>query len=784
MRPLHTVTSFPWILGLILLTGCGGGGSSNTSSAVTATAALQASVTTQGNFTSGQTNASYTITVTNSGTAASSGAVTVTDPPTGFAIATMAGSGWTCTVSSTADSCTTSASVSAGQSLPAITVTGTVTSTSGTVSIPVNVEFNGTSSSASANVTLAPTVNFSVSPSSIILGSTANLSWSSTNAASCTPSGAWSGAIGTSGTQAVTPTAASLSIPGFLTYTLTCQNSASTTATGNAVLTVTYPAPAGRLTNVRSFLDVDVGGVDDPDGEASLIANSLTDLVVAGNSQTEVLNRASVDPTDSKLILGYTDVAEASSSLEPSLFSGSSLPSWFGNQNPNFPGVYTVQYWNPAWEPALFATIDETEANGYDGIFLDVADGDLEWSAGNTEGNPVYSEAASAMATLLIDIRSHVNTTYPGKNFYLIANDPTGVATANPSALTSLDVIYNEVAYYQHSGFWGNVAATGIVSLYAPAYATAGVPIFGNDYPQPLSDPSAALLSFELYSSLGWIPSVTNAAIDDTIFSTGPFMFTATPSNSTVTGYPNFVNFLSGGLAPNATLVGGNMGDYFIGGAGQNTITGGSGNDTIYAHPANAASKGALMLDFLANIEGTGSTPSVSVQVNGNQVIPATPITALYGSSGTTPETLQVSVPNSISSVQLTITNTSYTDSNDFSNLYIVDIIYNGVRINLGLGTYSNGHPPPYAANSGNGTVTFPGSAFDVVPQFLSNTSDVIDGGGGTNTVIYRGPSSNYTVTKQSNGSYLVTSASTVEGPDTLTNIQILQFSDTQMTLP
>src|SRR3974390_1213760 len=46
------------------------------------------------------------------------------------------------------------------------------------------------------------------------------------------------------------------------------------------------------------------------------------------------------------------------------------------------------------------------------------------------------------------------------------------------------------------------------------------------------------------------------------------------------------------------------------------------------------------------------------------------------------------------------------------------------------------------------------------------NTSDVIDGGGGTNTVVYRGPSSNYTVAKQGDGSYLVTSASTAEGPE------------------
>ena len=778
MRPLPVVRSCPWIIGLMLLAGCGGGGSgSGGGTGSTGAPALQAAVTPQGSFTAGQANATYTITVKNSGNAANSGTVTVTDPPTGFTIASMSGSGWTCTIGSSADTCTTSNSLGAGQSFPAIAVTGTVTSTTGAVSIPVTVAFNGTSSTSSASVTLAPTVNFSVSPSSITLGSSANLSWSTTNAVSCAPSGAWSGTTATSGTQGVAPTAASLSIPGFLTYTLACQNSANATVSSNAVLTVTYPTPTGPLANVRSFIDTNTGGLYDP-VEESDIANSLTDLVVVANSITNPLNRAVVDPTNSKLILGFTAAGEAASWLEPSLFSGSSLPSWFGNQVPGYPGLYSVQYWNPAWEPALFATIDETVANGYDGIWIDGLDSDLAWSSGNPESNPVYADAVSAMATLMTDIRNHLNTTYPGKTFYLIGNNPTNVALANPDALKSLDVIYQENAYYWvFLGFTGNGAATTLASTYAPAYATAGVPIFGNDYPQPLSDSSAALLSFELHSSLGWISSVTDAQLDDSIFTTGPFMFTATPSNSTVRGYPNYVNFLSGGLAPNATLSGGNMGDYFIGGSGQNTITGGSGNDTIYAHPANATSKGALLIDLVSSIPAGASTPSVAVRVNGNEVISATPITAQVGSTESTFQRLQASMPNSISSVQLTVTATQ-----GGSAVYFADIIYNGVFINLGLGTYTNGHPPPFPLSWG--TVTFPGTAFDVVPQFPSNTSDVIDGGGGTNTVVYRGPSSNYTVAKQSDGSYLVTSASTAEGPDTLTHIQVLQFSDTQMTLP
>src|ERR1700759_5489133 len=62
---------------------------------------------------------------------------------------------------------------------------------------------------------LAPTVTFSVAPTTINLGQSATLTWSTTNASTCSASGGWTGTQGTSGTQSVTPTGA-----GNVTYTL------------------------------------------------------------------------------------------------------------------------------------------------------------------------------------------------------------------------------------------------------------------------------------------------------------------------------------------------------------------------------------------------------------------------------------------------------------------------------------------------------------------------------------------------------------------------------------
>jgi uncharacterized repeat protein (TIGR01451 family) len=75
-----------------------------------------------GNFTQGDTGDTYSLTVTNSGGAATSGTVTVTDTvPAGLTATAMSGTGWTCT--QPAGPCTRSDVLNAGMSYPVITLT-------------------------------------------------------------------------------------------------------------------------------------------------------------------------------------------------------------------------------------------------------------------------------------------------------------------------------------------------------------------------------------------------------------------------------------------------------------------------------------------------------------------------------------------------------------------------------------------------------------------------------------------------------------------------------------
>lgn len=101
----------------------------------------------------------------------------------------------------------------------------------------------GGGSSPAAAPQPVPTVALAFSQSRLLPGATTVLTWSSTNATSCSASGAWSGVQPASGSLSVTPASS-----GAQSYTLTC-TSAGGSASASAPLTVTIPVLASSYEN-------------------------------------------------------------------------------------------------------------------------------------------------------------------------------------------------------------------------------------------------------------------------------------------------------------------------------------------------------------------------------------------------------------------------------------------------------------------------------------------------------------------------------------------------------
>jgi uncharacterized repeat protein (TIGR01451 family) len=124
---------------------------------------LSISKTHVGNFTQGQTGATYTLTVQNVGTIASTGAVTVNDAlPAGLTATAIGGTGWTCTLTPLA--CSRSDALAAGASYPPITLTVNVGSgVSGTLTNTATVSGGGDTTPPN-NSASDPTVINAVTP--------------------------------------------------------------------------------------------------------------------------------------------------------------------------------------------------------------------------------------------------------------------------------------------------------------------------------------------------------------------------------------------------------------------------------------------------------------------------------------------------------------------------------------------------------------------------------------------------------------------------------------------
>ena len=169
---------------------------------------------------------------------------------TGSPLSVTAGSASTLAWSSTnTTSCTASGSWSGAKALSGSASTGALAAGSYTY----NLSCAGLGGTVSNSVIIVasnpvPTISISASPASVGIGGSSTLSWSTTNATSCTASGSWSGAQALSGSTTVGPITS-----GAHTYTLSCSGPGGT-ATNSAVVSASAVCGNGKCETGETIL--------------------------------------------------------------------------------------------------------------------------------------------------------------------------------------------------------------------------------------------------------------------------------------------------------------------------------------------------------------------------------------------------------------------------------------------------------------------------------------------------------------------------------------------------
>lgn len=264
-----------------------------------------------------------------------------------------------------------------------------------TSSIVISVSDGSASASLSAfaitvnAAVVAPTVSLSATPTNVSSGGSAMLSWSSTNATSCTASGGWSGNESTSGSASTGAVSATTS------YTLTCSGPGGS-ATQSVTVSVSSPAPAVSLS--ASPTSVSYGGSATLSWSSSNASSCTASGAWSGNEPTNgSVSTGALSATTTYSLSCSGPGGSASQSVTvsvsappPPAISGTPATSVTAGTAYSFmptasdPSGYTMSFSitnKPAWATFSIATGQlsgtpaATDVGTYPGIVITVSDG-------------------------------------------------------------------------------------------------------------------------------------------------------------------------------------------------------------------------------------------------------------------------------------------------------------------------------------------------------------------------------------------------------------------------
>ncbi len=193
-----------------------------------------------------------------------------------------------------------------------------------------------------------------------------------------------------------------------------------------------------------------------------------------------------------------------------------------------------------------------------------------------------------------------------------------------------------------------------------------------------------------------------------------------------------------------------------------------------------------IVLTLVADVNNSPN-PAISIFVNGKLAQGPVKVTATFQNRETQRIVIDVSPSETVKTIELVGDVTAYVDQTHYANIQIMGLSLTGEPVDFVLAQYNSDskilNNRSLALMNHKGRILFPHAAIPRPSTVFGSATDIINGGGGTDTVVYRAAAGNYAVKRLADGSYMVTSEITNEGPDKLWNIEHVRFSDKEVSL-
>jgi cysteinyl-tRNA synthetase len=203
-------------------------------------------------------------------------------------------------------------------------------------------------------------------------------------------------------------------------------------------------------------------------------------------------------------VVAYVGVGMAESYRfywDPAWAPGS--PAWILAEDPDWPGHYAIEFWDPAWRAVLFRYLDRVLAQGFDGVYLDTID--------------VYPDVPGHeqdMVDLVRALAEYARARSPlGEDFGVFAHNAEELASRHPEYVAVLTGLGKEETYFVAT----DLATTATARAAAQAHldvvrqGSRGHLALTVDY---ATTPQNVAQAYDLARARGYVPYAADATLD------------------------------------------------------------------------------------------------------------------------------------------------------------------------------------------------------------------------------------------------------------------------------